>query len=1035
MLRNFEASGQGWFWSTDADGRLTYLTENVSQSFGKRPEELLGSQFSELFARPDDANNGRGALPLTLAKLAPFNRLPLRAAVPDAACYWSVSGRPQFDERGTFTGYRGSGTDITEQRETSRHASKLAKYDSLTGLPNRLQMMQVLEANLLAAERYKKPCAVMLVDLDRFKQVNDTLGHPAGDALLKQVADRLVGIVGDREHVFRVGGDEFKVVLQNCEDRGVIGCKATEIIASLSQPYWVDGSRCIIGASIGLAVGPLDGSTSEELIRNADLALYAAKTGGRGRFRFFSGELLQAAEDRRTLEEDLRDSLAKGQISLAYQPIINAETNRLNGVEALIRWHHPERGDISPALFIPIAEETDLIGPLGEWVLRKACEDAATWPGQIRVAVNVSPIQFMNEALPSKVLSALAASGLLPNRLELEITEGVFLAEAAETDAMFAKLKEIGVRLALDDFGTGYSSLGYLRSAPFDKIKIDQTFVSEATLPGSRNSAIIAAIVALAGALEMETTAEGIEYMDQLHLVRSLGVSHVQGFVYSQAISSEDLVRRLEKGEWTIAPTGPARQRSDRQTMYRKVGVITGSRYVSVLIRNLSETGALIEGFGHFEPGAPLLLNFGDGQLAFARVSRAAGKGQGIAFDHPLVSDGNGGLCTRHRVSPYLLGTVGLPASVDPDKEVKANPESWMPLEELVTKLGLAMVPGPTSQATGSRVGTGASEGTNIVEADRDPDAGDGEGRKPHAERADEDRRTSPSKVELKSPTFEQLSRLFLSKSTSDQGSFARISQDLNEHILPNFGHVRLNRLAQSGMLAALDPEAGFKGLPPGTSDRLQSTVRQMCALAVQLRLPGSETITLPSATGSGKHVVRGAVLSPAQAKRLLQVAHASPNPQLKFVVALLMLTGVKQTELLNAHWSQIDFETSTWHVPASKAGEARNLSMSSSTIALLRALPRWGGCSFIIANPHTGRSYRSFARSWDSARIKAGLPHMEINDLSFFDLAGLLSSEELLDAVIVPVQAKNPQRSAASEDTTAHPKGVGDNRPLTRAA
>ena len=361
-------------------------------------------------------------------------------------------------------------------------------------------MEEFLDKLLEGAEHHRRPCTVMLVDLDRFKQVNDTLGHPAGDALLKQVAGRLVRIVGDKERVFRLGGDEFQVVLPSCADRKQIDALASDIIHGLSQPYSIGGSRCIIGASIGMAVCPEDGTSRVGLMRNADLALYASKSDGRGRSKFFSTDLLASAERKRALEEDLRDALVRNEMRLVYQPLVHCQSNRITGVEALMRWDHPNEGPISPSVFIPIAEEAGLVGRLGDWALRKACEDAARWPGNLRVAVNVSPSQFSDGTLPHTVISALATSGLAADQLELEITEGVFLGDTAAAANMFATLKKIGVRLALDDFGTGYSSLGYLRSAPFDKIKIDQTFVREATLPGSRNSAIIAAIVALAEA-------------------------------------------------------------------------------------------------------------------------------------------------------------------------------------------------------------------------------------------------------------------------------------------------------------------------------------------------------------------------------------------------------------------------------------------------------------------------------------------------------------------------------------------------------
>ncbi|KTE31731.1 diguanylate phosphodiesterase [Sphingopyxis sp. HIX] len=663
LLQNYEESGQGWFWSTDANGRLTYITDTVAQQMGRTAAALIGASFAELFLPVDSHGERQRTLPFLLTKQSKFDELPLRCAF-EGDRWWAVSGRPHFDGGGRFTGYRGSGTDITEQRRSAEDASRLAMYDSLTGLANRFNISKKLDTTLAAFAQQQRSCAIMLLDLDRFKQVNDTLGHPAGDALLKQVAGRLLKIVGDKEMVSRLGGDEFQIILPDVEDRGKLGDMASDIINSLSQPYSVEGSRCIIGASVGVAISPFDGDNSDNLVRNADLALYAAKGNGRGRFSFYSSDLHQAAEDRRALEEDLRDALARGEMELSYQPIVKAKTNVVTGMEALVRWTHPERGPISPALFIPIAEEANLIWALGEWVLRRACDDAASWPGAMRVAVNVSPIQFANPDLPKVVASALATSGLPPEQLELEITESVFLGDSAETSQMFKALKGLGVRLALDDFGTGYSSLGYLQSAPFDKIKIDQSFVRGATEPGSRNGAIIAAIVALAEALEMETTAEGIESLDQLDLIRKLNVSHVQGYVYSKSVSNAELLGHAETGHWMIEPAGPARQRNDRFQMFRKVGAVHDNYRYTVVMRNLSATGAFIEGIMNVPLGTQFVIDFGEGQLVTATVRRSKNHQQGIQFEQSMVSDGNGGLCTRHRVSPYLIAAASQQAGI-----------------------------------------------------------------------------------------------------------------------------------------------------------------------------------------------------------------------------------------------------------------------------------------------------------------------------------------------------------------------------------
>ncbi|MGL5839186.1 MAG: putative bifunctional diguanylate cyclase/phosphodiesterase [Sphingorhabdus sp.] len=663
LLQNFEESGRGWFWSTDTEGRLTYLSQSICDRLGKSFTELSQVHFIELFRKSDDGEDRQRTLPWVLMRQSKFEDMALQAEGVDEEIWWSVSGRPYNDASGNFSGFRGSGTDITIQRRAAQDNDRLATYDALTGLLNRHRMGKMLTSTLAAFTQQRRACAIMLLDLDRFKQVNDTLGHPAGDALLKQVAERLIKVVGDREKISRLGGDEFQIILQDEDDRGALGDMADRIIKSLSHPYSIDGSRCIIGASVGIAVSPFDGGTAEELVRNADLALYAAKGGGRGRFRFYSSDLLQSAEDRRVLEEDLRDALAHDQIWLAYQPVVNAKTNIVTGFEALIRWNHPERGNISPALFIPIAEEANLIGELGEWALRKACHEAISWPGKMKVAVNVSPVQFANADLPKIVEGALQQSGLSPGRLELEITESVFLQDSSDTDRMFQKLKEVGVRLALDDFGTGYSSLGYLRTAPFDKIKIDQSFVRGATEPGSRNGAIISAIVALAEALGMETTAEGIESLDALDLIRNLHVSHVQGYVYSQPVANAVLLEKCEAGDWEITPSGPAVQRSDRLSMYRKIGAIHQDHYYKIVLRNLSTTGALIEGIVDVPEGTKFVLDFGDGQLAVCRVVRSNGTQQGVEFEERLVNDGNGGLCTSRRISPYMLAAAGMPLS------------------------------------------------------------------------------------------------------------------------------------------------------------------------------------------------------------------------------------------------------------------------------------------------------------------------------------------------------------------------------------
>ena len=557
LLREYEESGRGWFWETDRTGALTYISPTLERTLGAQRDELLGKMLTDLVNIGSiDGTEGKRTLGYHFTSRSAFSDVAVRAATQGDERWWALSGRPIVNEYGQFQGFRGSGSDLTETRRSQAEVERLAQFDSLTGLANRVQMQRALEQAVVDARGGVGECALFLLDLDRFKNVNDTMGHPAGDALLREVSRRLKHVVADRGVVGRLGGDEFKVVLPGHPDRQKLAVLADAIIATLSQPYMIEETQVVIGASIGISLCPNDGATADALVRNADLALYAAKDAGRGVHRFYSSDMHAEAQERRQMEDDLRSALADDALNLVYQPIVSAKTGQIVGFESLLRWNHPQRGAISPAIFVPIAEDAGLIGPLGEWVLRTACEAATKWPPDMRVAVNVSPIQFSNPTLPGIVMNALASSGLAPQRLELEITESCFINEGEKTDQMFSRLKGLGVRLALDDFGTGYSSLGYLKKAPFDKIKIDQSFVRGAAMKGNRNAAIISSIVSLANALGMDTTAEGVETHDELELVRSLGCSQIQGFIYGKGASAEEVARGFADNGVLPRPSG-----------------------------------------------------------------------------------------------------------------------------------------------------------------------------------------------------------------------------------------------------------------------------------------------------------------------------------------------------------------------------------------------------------------------------------------------------------------------------------------------
>jgi diguanylate cyclase (GGDEF)-like protein len=418
--------------------------------------------------------------------------------------------------------------------EREHRITHLAFHDSLTGLPNRTYFRQQMEAALIRAPKMAEKAAVLCLDLDGFKGVNDTLGHPVGDALLRQVGIMLDDLVKDGT-VSRLGGDEFAIILSGRLDDDRPRALSQQIIDKFRAPILVDGHQIATGVSIGIAIGPGDGEDADLLLKSADLALYRAKQDGRGVFRFFEPALDAAARKRRQLELDLREALLTGQFRLNYQPIFDLAKDRIGCFESLLRWEHPTRGNVSPTEFIPVAEETGLIVAIGEWVMHEACRQAADWPSHVRVAVNVSPLQFRNSGFSNIIFQALTRSGLPANRLEIEITESVFLEGEGGVLQVLHQLRGMGVRIALDDFGTGYSSLSYLRSFPFDKIKIDKSFVDRVAQDES-SAAIVLAIVDLAKALKMETTAEGVEDRDQLNQLRGQGCSSIQGYWFSRPV-------------------------------------------------------------------------------------------------------------------------------------------------------------------------------------------------------------------------------------------------------------------------------------------------------------------------------------------------------------------------------------------------------------------------------------------------------------------------------------------------------------------
>jgi diguanylate cyclase (GGDEF)-like protein len=449
--------------------------------------------------------------------------------------------------------------DITERRRSEARIAHMARHDALTDLPNRTLLRERLEEALSGELRDDDhPTSVLMLDLDRFKEVNDTLGHPAGDALLKTVAERLRGCTRKSDTVARLGGDEFAVI-QRAKDSAIEAeALSKRILEVLSAPFDLAGHQASIGTSIGIALAPMDGKDPDSLMKSADLALYRSKSEGRGTYRFFEPEMDERMQARRELERDLRTAIIRREFALHYQPLVNVERDEVCGFEALLRWAQPERGNMLPDDFIPLAEETGLIIPIGEWVLREACAEAAGWPDHLKIAVNLSPAQFKSRNLVQTVVNSLASAGMPANRLELEITESAMLQDEDGAFVTLKQLHDLGVRIALDDFGTGYSSLSNLRKFPFDKIKIDRSFVSDLSAANVDALAVVRSIAQLGVSLGMATTAEGVETYDQADQVRAEGCTEMQGYFICPPSPASEIARLFfpdhpARGERTTA--------------------------------------------------------------------------------------------------------------------------------------------------------------------------------------------------------------------------------------------------------------------------------------------------------------------------------------------------------------------------------------------------------------------------------------------------------------------------------------------------
>ena len=550
LLNDYAEQSSDWLWETGEDKRIVRASARFALAAGTEIGNLNGAHLADLFVESTE----REALLQLIEQGKPIRNLELPIAVNGEVRWWQISGRLMKSSGSTSGALRGVATDVTMAKQATDQIAHLAHFDGLTNLPNRSLFIETLQRSLARLKEDQR-LAVLYLDLDHFKLINDSMGHSVGDQVLQEVGNRLEAAVGAGDMVARLSGDEFVICLNHIDGPDDALRTASTIFEGLAKPLMIDGHMIASGISLGIALSTGTSDTAEGLLQNADIALYKSKKNGRGRTTIFESHMLQAVQNRRSIEMDLRAALKQDEFELHYQPLFDIATRTLIGYEALIRWNHPTKGMIMPDDFIPIAETTGLIIQMGEWVLRTALLELRNWPDHLSVSVNLSPAQMHSPNLLPTIMHALASAQVEPRRLELEITETVIMAGDQSNIDLLTKIHSLGVQIALDDFGTGYSSLSYLRSFPFDKIKIDRCFVDEVD---SRKDcqAIIRAVTGLASSLGMVTTAEGIETDDQLAQLQSAGCTQVQGYLFSKAIPASEIAGRVANVQSAMSGLG-----------------------------------------------------------------------------------------------------------------------------------------------------------------------------------------------------------------------------------------------------------------------------------------------------------------------------------------------------------------------------------------------------------------------------------------------------------------------------------------------
>jgi diguanylate cyclase (GGDEF)-like protein len=554
LLKDFEGSSRDWLWETDQYGHLHRVSIRLTEAFERGKKELEGLSLVDLlrssFSTGErDAVEAHDFFQLRLASRQPFRDQIVPVVIGEEIKWWALTAKPLFNKQKIHVGWRGVGSDVTDTQRREIEMTRLANFDTLTGLANRRQFRAYLDS-LLSANAYGDQVMLLILDLDNFKQINDTLGHMVGDEVLREVGQCLLTITTDGELLARLGGDEYALIVPGNFDDDQCMARGHALLKTLREPLMIDDKRIEVRGSVGVAYSPQHGARADELLKAADTALYASKDAGRDAVSLFNREMADHAQMRLSMQHDLSQALANNEFELHYQPQVEARSMRVVGFEALLRWQRGGKQLVSPSDFIPLAEESGVIVPIGEWALRQACRDAMVWPKHLFVAVNLSAVQFSSRGLIDTINAAVFDSGIEPQRLELEITESSLIADSSHARETLKTLRSYGHHVALDDFGTGYSSLAYLRSFPIDKLKIDGAFTKGlVTDAQGESSAIVRAIIQLANALRLKTTAEGVETEAQLNALRAKGCEEIQGYYVAQPMPAQEIAAFLEAWE------------------------------------------------------------------------------------------------------------------------------------------------------------------------------------------------------------------------------------------------------------------------------------------------------------------------------------------------------------------------------------------------------------------------------------------------------------------------------------------------------